>query len=69
MIDRTALRQAYRPDEEGIVRQRMGEAMLRAPQKGEATGIARTRRFGATRQRASTLSCRHMISVRTRALP
>ena len=42
MIDRTALRQAYRPDENEIVRQRLGEAKLTGPQQGEASAIART---------------------------
>ncbi|HVF37192.1 MAG TPA: bifunctional proline dehydrogenase/L-glutamate gamma-semialdehyde dehydrogenase PutA [Sphingomicrobium sp.] len=42
MLDRTALRQAYRPDENEVVRQRLGEARLTAAQQGEATAIART---------------------------
>jgi RHH-type proline utilization regulon transcriptional repressor/proline dehydrogenase/delta 1-pyrroline-5-carboxylate dehydrogenase len=42
MIDRTALRQAYRPDENEIVRQRLKEAKLSASQQGEAGAIART---------------------------
>jgi RHH-type proline utilization regulon transcriptional repressor/proline dehydrogenase/delta 1-pyrroline-5-carboxylate dehydrogenase len=42
MIDRTALRQAYRPDENEVVRQRLGEAKLTASQQGEAEAIART---------------------------
>ncbi|HET9353636.1 MAG TPA: bifunctional proline dehydrogenase/L-glutamate gamma-semialdehyde dehydrogenase PutA, partial [Sphingomicrobium sp.] len=42
MIDRTALRQAYRPDENEIVRERLAQAKLTAPQQGEANAIART---------------------------
>ena len=42
MIDRSALRLAYRPDEDVIVRQRLGEAALTAAQTGEATAIARS---------------------------
>ncbi len=42
MIDRTALRQAYRPDENEIVRERLGQAKLSASQQGEASAIART---------------------------
>src|SRR5688572_1400002 len=42
MIDRTALRLAYRPDENEIVRQRLAEAKLSAAQQGEASAIART---------------------------
>jgi RHH-type transcriptional regulator, proline utilization regulon repressor / proline dehydrogenase / delta 1-pyrroline-5-carboxylate dehydrogenase len=41
MIDRTALRLAYRPDENEIVRQRLTEAKLSAAQQGEATAMAR----------------------------
>ena len=41
MIDRTALRQAYRPDENEIVRQRLTEARLGASQQAEATAMAR----------------------------
>jgi RHH-type proline utilization regulon transcriptional repressor/proline dehydrogenase/delta 1-pyrroline-5-carboxylate dehydrogenase len=42
MIDRTTLRLAYRPDENDIVRQRIGEARLAAAQQGEASAVART---------------------------
>ena len=42
MIDRTALRQAYRPDENEVVRERLEQAKLAAPQQGEATAIARS---------------------------
>ena len=42
MIDRSALRQAYRPDENAIVRERLAEAKLSASQQGEASAIART---------------------------
>ncbi|MGH6705400.1 MAG: bifunctional proline dehydrogenase/L-glutamate gamma-semialdehyde dehydrogenase PutA [Sphingomicrobium sp.] len=42
MIDRTALRLAYRPDENEIVRERLVEAALTGAQRGEATAIART---------------------------
>jgi len=42
MIDRTALRQAYRPDENQIVLERLRQAKLSAAQQGEASAIART---------------------------
>ncbi|MFL6723798.1 MAG: bifunctional proline dehydrogenase/L-glutamate gamma-semialdehyde dehydrogenase PutA [Sphingomicrobium sp.] len=42
MIDRTALRQAYRPDEEDVVRERLSQAKLSAAHQGEANAIART---------------------------
>ncbi|MDV3257059.1 MAG: bifunctional proline dehydrogenase/L-glutamate gamma-semialdehyde dehydrogenase PutA, partial [Sphingomonas sp.] len=42
MIPRHALRQAYRPDENDIVRQRLSEAKLPPSQQGEAGAIART---------------------------
>jgi RHH-type proline utilization regulon transcriptional repressor/proline dehydrogenase/delta 1-pyrroline-5-carboxylate dehydrogenase len=42
MIDRAALRLAYRPDETEVVRHRIEEARLTAAQQGEATAIART---------------------------
>ena len=42
MIDRSALRRAYRPDENVIVEQRLAEAELTAAQAGEATAIARS---------------------------
>ncbi|MGI8931868.1 MAG: bifunctional proline dehydrogenase/L-glutamate gamma-semialdehyde dehydrogenase PutA [Sphingomicrobium sp.] len=42
MIDRNALRLAYRPDEDEIVRERLGQAALNSAQKGEATAIARS---------------------------
>ncbi|MFL6779038.1 MAG: bifunctional proline dehydrogenase/L-glutamate gamma-semialdehyde dehydrogenase PutA [Sphingomicrobium sp.] len=42
MIDRTALRQAYRPDEEDVVRERLSQAKLSASHQGEANAIART---------------------------
>src|SRR4029453_5684303 len=42
MIDRTALRLAYRPDENEIVGKRLAEAKLSASQQGEASAIART---------------------------
>ena len=42
MIDRTALRQAYRPDENEIVRERLAQAKLAAAQQAEASAIART---------------------------
>ena len=41
MIDRTALRRAYRPDEEELVPQRLAEARLAAPEAKEAAAIAR----------------------------
>jgi RHH-type proline utilization regulon transcriptional repressor/proline dehydrogenase/delta 1-pyrroline-5-carboxylate dehydrogenase len=42
MIDRTALRLAYRPDEDQIVTERLNQAQLGASQQGEASAIART---------------------------
>jgi RHH-type proline utilization regulon transcriptional repressor/proline dehydrogenase/delta 1-pyrroline-5-carboxylate dehydrogenase len=42
MIDRTALRLAYRPDENEVVRERLDQAKLSGSQQGEATAIART---------------------------
>ena len=42
MIDRKTLRQAYRPDENEVVRQRLEQAAMTGPQKGEASAIART---------------------------
>src|SRR5438046_6645501 len=40
-VDRTALRRAYRPDEESIAVQRIAEARLSAAERGEATATAR----------------------------
>ena len=40
MIDRTALRLAYRPDENAIVKERLDQARLSASQQGEASAIA-----------------------------
>jgi len=42
MIDRTALRLAYRPFEEEVVEERLKQAKLGAGQQGEASAIART---------------------------
>ena len=42
MIDRSALRRAYRPEENGLVAERLGEARLDAAQQREAESIART---------------------------
>ena len=42
MIDRTALRVAYRPDENEIVQERLAQAKLSGPQQGEAGAVART---------------------------
>jgi RHH-type proline utilization regulon transcriptional repressor/proline dehydrogenase/delta 1-pyrroline-5-carboxylate dehydrogenase len=42
MIDRTALRLAYRPDENDIVQERLAQAKLSGAQQGEASAIART---------------------------
>ena len=42
MIDRAALRLAYRPDENDVVRERIGQAKMAAAQQGETTAIART---------------------------
>jgi RHH-type proline utilization regulon transcriptional repressor/proline dehydrogenase/delta 1-pyrroline-5-carboxylate dehydrogenase len=41
-VDRTALRRAYRPDENLVVEQRLAEAALAAPQAKEAAAIARS---------------------------
>ncbi|QDP18732.1 bifunctional proline dehydrogenase/L-glutamate gamma-semialdehyde dehydrogenase PutA [Sphingomonas xanthus] len=42
MIDRSAVRAAYRPEENALVKQRLAEARLPARVQGEATAIART---------------------------
>ena len=42
MIDRTALRLAYRPDENEIVQERLAQAKLTGAQQGEASAMART---------------------------
>ncbi|HYC95700.1 MAG TPA: bifunctional proline dehydrogenase/L-glutamate gamma-semialdehyde dehydrogenase PutA [Sphingomicrobium sp.] len=42
MIDRTALRLAYRPDENELVQERLAQAKLSGTQQGEAGAIART---------------------------
>ncbi|MBA3666212.1 MAG: bifunctional proline dehydrogenase/L-glutamate gamma-semialdehyde dehydrogenase PutA [Sphingomonas sp.] len=42
MIDRTALRLAYRPDENDLVSERLKQAKLAAGQQGEASAIARS---------------------------
>jgi len=42
MLDRTALRLAYRPLEEEVVGERLKQARLAAGQQGEASAIART---------------------------
>ena len=42
MIDRSELRQAYRPDENIVVRERLEQAKLGPRQQSEATAIART---------------------------
>ena len=42
MVDRSALRRAYRPDENVIVKQRLAEAELTSPQSKEAAAIARS---------------------------
>ncbi|MFN2474693.1 MAG: bifunctional proline dehydrogenase/L-glutamate gamma-semialdehyde dehydrogenase, partial [Sphingomicrobium sp.] len=42
MIDRSALRAAYRPDEDHLLRQRLGEARLPAHSAPAAAAIART---------------------------
>ena len=41
MIDRTALRRAYRPDEGLVVSERIDQARLTTGQTGEAQAIAR----------------------------
>ena len=55
MIDRTALRQAYRPDENDIVRERLAQAKLSAAQQGEASAIARTLVKAVRNQKAAGL--------------
>ncbi|MES2121115.1 MAG: bifunctional proline dehydrogenase/L-glutamate gamma-semialdehyde dehydrogenase PutA [Pseudomonadota bacterium] len=40
-IDRAELRAAYRPDEEGVVTERLAQARLNTAEKGEATATAR----------------------------
>ena len=52
-IDRTALRRAYRPDEDQVVEQRIQEARLRASELGEATAIARSLVKGVRAQKPS----------------
>ena len=42
MIDRSALRQACRPGEDQVVRERLAQAALTTAQNGEATAIARS---------------------------
>ncbi|HEU0310291.1 MAG TPA: bifunctional proline dehydrogenase/L-glutamate gamma-semialdehyde dehydrogenase PutA [Sphingomicrobium sp.] len=42
MIDRTALRHAYRPEENDVVGERLKQAKLSGSQQGEASAIART---------------------------
>ena len=42
MVDRTALRRAYRPDENRIVEQRLAEAALSSTESNEALAIARS---------------------------
>jgi RHH-type proline utilization regulon transcriptional repressor/proline dehydrogenase/delta 1-pyrroline-5-carboxylate dehydrogenase len=41
-LDRTELRRAYRPDEEQVANERIGEARLSPGEIGEATATART---------------------------
>ena len=41
MIDRAALRRAYRPDEQSVVAERIEQARLTTGQAGEAQAIAR----------------------------
>ena len=41
MIDRAALRRAYRPDEQSVVVERLDQARLAAAQAAEAQAIAR----------------------------
>src|SRR5678816_1353412 len=42
MVDRSALRRAYRPDENQIVEQRLAEAALNGAESKEAAAIARS---------------------------
>ena len=52
-VDRTALRHAYRPDEELAARERIDQARLSPSQIGEATAMARTLVKGVRAQKAS----------------
>jgi RHH-type proline utilization regulon transcriptional repressor/proline dehydrogenase/delta 1-pyrroline-5-carboxylate dehydrogenase len=52
-IDRTELRRAYRPDEEQVVAERIGEARLESETTAEATATARTLVKGVRAHKAS----------------
>src|SRR5690348_9772707 len=52
-IDRTALRRAYRPDEEQVAVERVGEARMSPAEIGEATATARTLVKGVRAHRPS----------------
>ena len=53
--DRSALRRAYRPSEDAVVRERIGEARLSPDELGEATGLARELVRGVRGHKASGL--------------
>jgi RHH-type proline utilization regulon transcriptional repressor/proline dehydrogenase/delta 1-pyrroline-5-carboxylate dehydrogenase len=52
-IDRTELRRAYRPDEERVAKERIGQARLNTGQLGEAAATARTLVKGVRAQKPS----------------
>ena len=52
-IDRTELRRAYRPDEEQVVGERLGQARLPAETRGEAAATARALVKGVRAQKPS----------------
>ncbi|MBA2466517.1 MAG: proline dehydrogenase family protein, partial [Sphingomonas sp.] len=54
-VDRSALRRAYRPDEESVALERIEEARLAPPKLSEATSIARALVKGVRSQKASGL--------------
>jgi RHH-type proline utilization regulon transcriptional repressor/proline dehydrogenase/delta 1-pyrroline-5-carboxylate dehydrogenase len=51
--DRTAVRRAYRPDEEQVVNERLGQARLSKAQTGEAAAVARALVKGVRAQKPS----------------
>jgi RHH-type proline utilization regulon transcriptional repressor/proline dehydrogenase/delta 1-pyrroline-5-carboxylate dehydrogenase len=53
VIDRTAIRHAYRPDEDQVVRERLGQARLSPQELGEATATARALVNGVRAQKPS----------------
>ncbi|HEV2595046.1 MAG TPA: bifunctional proline dehydrogenase/L-glutamate gamma-semialdehyde dehydrogenase PutA [Sphingomicrobium sp.] len=53
LVDRTEIRRAYRPDEEQVVAERLGQARLNAEELGEATATARALVKGVRAQKPS----------------